>query len=126
MLDDTALNAGDRWIDDWQAKIEARLARTRALTAGLREVKGVGRSGDGLVEVTIDSSGALMELRLDEDVRRHSARWIAEQVITAARSAKGDLARAATGVVHESGENETPEGRAVLAAFTARLGESGG
>jgi DNA-binding protein YbaB len=124
MMDNTTLDAGDRWVDDWQARIEARLERTRALAAGLREINGVGCSGEGLVEVTVDSSGALLKLNLDEGVRRQSARWIAEQVLIAAQAAKADLVRAATEVAQQSGETDTPEGQAILSALTARSGEA--
>ncbi len=124
MLDDAALDAADQWVDDWQAKIEARLARTRALAAELQRIAGTARSADGLVEVTVDSSGALRELHLDDDVRRHSGRWIADQVLSTARAARADLARRAADVAEQSGDADTPEGRATLAALTARLGEA--
>jgi DNA-binding protein YbaB len=124
MLDDGALNAADQWVDDWQAKIEARLARTRSLSANLQTVVGIARSSDGLVEVTVDSSGALRELHLDDDVRRHSGRWIADHVLSTTRAARADLARRAAEVAEQSGDADTPEGRATLAALTARFGEA--
>jgi DNA-binding protein YbaB len=123
-LDDAALDAADQWVDDWQAKIEARLARTRTLASNLQAIDGTARSSDGLVEVTVDSSGALRDLHLDEDVRRHSARWIADQVLSTARAARADLARRAAEVAEQSGDADTPEGRAMLAALTARFGEA--
>lgn len=119
MFDDASLDAADRWVDDWQVKIEERLARSRALAASLGAVAGTARSGDGLVEVTVDSSGALQELHLDEDVRGHSARWIAEQVLATARAARADLARRSIEVAEQSGDADS----AVLSALTARLGE---
>lgn len=124
MLDDDALDAADEWVDDWQAKVEARLARTRALAADLQTIAGTARSPDGLVEATVDSSGALRGLRLDDDVRRHSARWIADQVLSTAHAARTDLARRATEIAERSGETDTPEGRAMLSALTARFGEA--
>jgi hypothetical protein len=76
------------------------------------------------VEVTVDSSGSLQDLHLDEDVRGHSARWIADQVLATARAARSDLARRAAEVAERSGDADSPEGRAVLAALTARFGEA--
>jgi DNA-binding protein YbaB len=122
MVDDATLDAADQWVDDWQAKIEARLARTRALAANLRVITGTGRSADGLVEVTVDSAGALRALHLDDDVRRHSARWIADQVLAAALAARSDLGRRAAEAAEQSGDADTPEGRATLDALLARFG----
>lgn len=121
MLDSSALDEADHWVDDWHEKISARLAHTRALADRLGGLTGSARSGGGLVEVTVDSAGALDDLWLDDGVRRHSGRWIAEQVLAATRSARADLVRQADLAAQESGATDTAEGRALLTALTARL-----
>ncbi|WIM94505.1 YbaB/EbfC family nucleoid-associated protein [Actinoplanes oblitus] len=119
------MDESENWIDDWQEGIEARLARTRDFANRLGEMKGSARSGGGLVEVTVDSSGALNDLYLDDGVRRHSGRWIAEQVLSATRSARAELVRQADLVAQQSGAADTAEGRALLTALTARLRDGG-
>ncbi|MEV6303290.1 YbaB/EbfC family nucleoid-associated protein [Actinoplanes sp. NPDC051861] len=93
MFDDGSLDEADRWVDDWQGRIEERIARAQALAARFNELTWIAHTGGGLVEVAVDSSGAIVSLHLDEEVRRHSARWIAEQVIEAVGAARADLAR---------------------------------
>ncbi|BBH66681.1 hypothetical protein ACTI_33660 [Actinoplanes sp. OR16] len=109
------------WVDSWQADLEERLARTRALAAKLHALTGSATAGGGLIEVAVDSAGALVDLYLTEEVRRHSARWIAEQILTASAAARADLAARAVRAAGEDGDDETPEGRALLTAFTDRL-----
>ncbi|MEU4564353.1 YbaB/EbfC family nucleoid-associated protein [Actinoplanes sp. NPDC023936] len=111
----------DDWVDDWQAGLEERLARTRALAGKLHALTGTGTAGGDLVVVAVDSSGSLTGLHLSEDVRRHSARWIAEQVLAASEAARADLARRAAEVARQNGDDETAEGRVLLTAFTDRL-----
>ncbi|MEU4694877.1 YbaB/EbfC family nucleoid-associated protein [Actinoplanes sp. NPDC023714] len=112
----------DGWVDDWQDSLEERLARTRALAAKLHALTGRAAAAGGMVEVAVDSAGALVDLYLSEEVRRHSARWIAEQVLAASDAARADLARRAVAAAREDGDDETPEGRVLLTAFTDRLG----
>ncbi|BAL86479.1 hypothetical protein AMIS_12590 [Actinoplanes missouriensis 431] len=123
-LDDPLPDA-DLWVDDWQAGLEERLARTRALAGRLHALTGTGTAGGDLVVVAVDSSGSLTGLQLSEEVRRHSARWIAEQVLAASEAARVDLARQAAEVAGQGGDDETAEGRVLLAAFTDRLGGPG-
>jgi hypothetical protein len=123
MLDDESLDEAERWVDDWQQGVEARLARSRELAGRLRGVTGWARSGEGLVEVAVDSAGGLVNLYLDDGVQRHSARWIAAQILSTCRLARADAARQAQAVVQECGSGDTADGRALLAAFVDRLGE---
>jgi hypothetical protein len=109
------------WIDDWQGELEERLARTRALATRLHALTGSASAGGGLISAEVGSSGALTGLYLAEEVRRHSARWIAEQVLAASAAARNELARRAVEVAHENGDDETAEGRVLLTAFTDRL-----
>lgn len=116
-------NAAERWIDDWQARVAERAARTQTLAGRLPEMTGAGSAANGWVSVTVNSSGALVDVRLDEQVRKHSAQWIAQQVLTASRAATADLVRQARTIVAETVGRDSPEGAAVVQAFTARLGE---
>lgn len=67
------LDAAERWVDDWQSGIEERAAQARDLSGQLAALTGTARSADRSVEVTVDSSGAVTDLRLDERIRDWSA-----------------------------------------------------
>jgi DNA-binding protein YbaB len=115
--DESYLDAADRWVDDWQARIEERAARARAAAQRMRDLTGQATGGGGLVTVTVSSSGALVDLRLDEQVRRHSAKWIADQIMATAREAMADLAGHASAAVEETVGRESADGQALLRAF---------
>jgi DNA-binding protein YbaB len=122
--DEANLDEAERWVDDWQSRIEARAATIRALSERLRDMTASASGGNGAVEVTVNSSGVLVGLWLDEGVRRHSAKWIAELVMSTTRSALGELARQAGAVAEETVGRDSVESRAVVQSFVGRLGQT--
>lgn len=72
--DEAALDAATRRLDDWEASIADRAARAKELASRVQAMRGTATSPDRTTEVTVDSSGLLVDLRLDERTRQHSAR----------------------------------------------------
>jgi DNA-binding protein YbaB len=120
MFDPSDLDSAEQWVDDWQAGFEERAAQARELAARLSELTATARSEDGLVEVTVGSSGALVGLELDEDIRRQSADKTAREILATLRAAQAAMTKAATAVTAETVGAESETGRAVIASFTAR------
>ena len=120
MFDPSDLDSAEQWVDDWQAGFEERAAQARELAARLTELKATARSEDGLVEVTVGSSGALVGLELDEDVRRQSAAKTAREILATLGAAQAAMTKAATAVTAETVGADSETGRAVIASFTAR------
>lgn len=120
------LDSADRLISEWQSRIENRASKARALSQQLNALTVTARSRDGLVEVALSSSGMLTQLRLDESVRRHSAAWIAEQVLATTRKALDQLAARAGEAVRDTVGEDSPEGRAILASYRDRLAATPG
>jgi hypothetical protein len=60
--DESELDTAGRWVDDWQAGIEERATKAHALSERLAGLTATARSRDGLVEVTVGSSGVLTGL----------------------------------------------------------------
>jgi DNA-binding protein YbaB len=120
MFDPSDLDSAEQWVDDWQAGFEERAAQARELATRLSELTATARSEDGLVEVTVGSSGALMGLELDEDIRRQSADKTAREILATLGAAQAAMTKAATAVTAETVGAESETGRAVIASFTAR------
>jgi DNA-binding protein YbaB len=120
MFDPSDLDSAEQWVDDWQAGFEERAAQARELAARLSELTATARSEDGLVEVTVGSSGALVGLELDEDIRRQSADKTAREILATLGAAQAAMTKAATAVTAETVGAESETGRAVIASFTAR------
>ncbi len=122
---DPDLDAAERWVDSWQAGIEERAAQAQALARQVSQLSATVRSQGGLVEVTVGPSGVLTGLRLDEGVRRHSAAWIAEQIMATMRLAQAELTDQVRRATAETVGLDSETGRAVVASFTQRLTPTG-
>ena len=120
MIDPSDLDSAEQWVDDWQAGFEERAAQARELAARLTELTATARSEDGLIEVTLGSSGALVGLELDEDIRRQSAAKTAREILATLGAAQAAMTKAATAVTAETVGADSETGRAVIASFTAR------
>ena len=120
MIDPSDLDSAEQWVDDWQAGFEERAAQARELAARLTELTATARSEDGLVEVTVGSSGALVGLELDEDIRRQSAAKTAREILATLGAAQAAMTKAATAVTAETVGADSETGRAVIASFSAR------
>ena len=123
--DDVDLDAAERRIDGWQARIEERARRARELSQRLAAVSVTARSGDGLVEVTVGSSGVVTDLRLDEEIRRHPAGRTAGEILATIRAAQAALGARAGEIAVETLGADSEAARAVVVSYANRFGSSG-
>jgi hypothetical protein len=119
--DEAALGAAQRRVDDWQSAIEERAAQARALSRRVAGLTASAVSGDGLIEATVNSSGALTGLWLDEAIRRRPAADTAEQIVAVTRAALSQLAERAAAAVEETVGRDSAAGRAVVQAYARHL-----
>ncbi|MFG1674600.1 YbaB/EbfC family nucleoid-associated protein [Micromonospora sp. NPDC049282] len=119
--DEAALDAAARRLDEWESGLAEQATRAKALSARTQALTGAARSDDGLVEVTVDASGLLADLRLDERTRQHSAAHTARQVLTTTRAARADLLRRLTEATAETLGADDPAARAIVEAHRRRL-----
>ncbi|MEV4823445.1 YbaB/EbfC family nucleoid-associated protein [Micromonospora sp. NPDC049274] len=118
--DDAALDAAGRRLDEWEASLAERAAKATALSARLRALTGTATSPDRSVTVTVDSSGLLTGLRLDERVRQHSAAHTAGQILDTTTAAHADLLRQITDATAETLGDDV-SARAVIDSYRSRL-----
>jgi DNA-binding protein YbaB len=122
MFDGQDLDEAARLVDDWQAGIEARAAQARELAAKLGALTATARSDDGLVSVTIGSSGAITELQLKEGIRDRPAADTAHAILATLHAAQASLTAAATAVTAETVGADSETGKAVIASYVSRQG----
>jgi hypothetical protein len=89
--DEAALEEATRRLDDWESSIAARAARAKTLAEKIQALTGTAVSPDRRVQVTVDSSGLLVDLRLDESTRQNSAAHTARQILDTTRDARANL-----------------------------------
>ncbi|GAA5186617.1 hypothetical protein GCM10023322_33250 [Rugosimonospora acidiphila] len=119
--DEAALDDAGARVDGWLAGIEDRAARARALSGLVAELTATASNADRSITITVDSSGLLSGVTMDDAVRRHSGQWIAQEVLATTRKAVARLADRIGGAVDETVGRDSPEGRAVTALFQARV-----
>ena len=120
MFGDRNLDEATRLVDDWQAGIEARAARARQLAARLGALTAGARSEDGLVSVTVGSSGAITGLELKEGIRDRPADETARAILATVRAAQASLTAAVTAAAAETVGADSETGKAVIASYVSR------
>ncbi|MEV4665429.1 YbaB/EbfC family DNA-binding protein [Micromonospora echinofusca] len=119
--DEAALDEATRRLDAWEASIANRAARAKDLASQVQAMRGTATSPDRTVEVAVDSSGLLVDLRLDERTRQHSAAHTARQILETTRAAHADLlgriTEATTGILGA----EDPTATALVESYRRRL-----
>ncbi len=119
--DEAGLDATQRRLDEWESSFADRAERAKALSARMRSLTGTAHSPDRTVEVTVDSAGLLVDLRLDDRVRQQSGAHTARQVISTTRAARADLLRRITAATTETLGDDDPAGPAVVDSYRRRL-----
>ncbi|MEH1031264.1 YbaB/EbfC family nucleoid-associated protein [Micromonospora profundi] len=116
--DDAALDAAGRRLDEWESSLAERARRAQTLAGTIQGLTGTARSPDRTVEVTVDSAGLLIDLRLDERVRDHPAVSTARQILATAQAARADLLTPLTAVTTAALGDDAS---AVIDSYRSRL-----
>ncbi|SCG16626.1 hypothetical protein GA0070610_2898 [Micromonospora echinofusca] len=119
--DEAALDEATHRLDDWEASIADRAARAKELASQVQTMRGTATNPDRTIQVTVDSSGLLVDLRLDERIRQHSAVHTARQILDTTRAAHADLlsslTKATTGILGAG----DPTAAALVESYRRRL-----
>jgi hypothetical protein len=95
-------------------------ARARQLAARLGALTARARSADGLVSVTVGSSGAITGLELKEGIRDRLADETARAILATVRAAQASLTAAVTAAAAETVGADSETGKAVIASYVSR------
>lgn len=106
-------------LEAWKARAEQRAAETQAASEGLQRLRVSATDDNGIADVTIDSGGALVDIRLSSRIQRQAPEYTQTAVLGAYRNARRKLAEAAAEVVGGTVGAESATGRALLAGFKA-------
>ncbi|PKW14253.1 YbaB/EbfC family nucleoid-associated protein [Saccharopolyspora spinosa] len=97
----------------WKDRIDKLAADTRAMSERLQEVRVTASDPNGLTEVTIDSTGALVDLRLTDRMRRTSPDVVARTIMATLGEAKNKLADRSQEIIADTVGTESPAARAI-------------
>ncbi|QIZ35899.1 YbaB/EbfC family nucleoid-associated protein [Saccharopolyspora sp. ASAGF58] len=97
----------------WKDRIDKLAADTQAMSERLQEVRVTASDPNGLTEVTIDSTGALVDLRLTERMQRTSPEVVARTIMATLGEAKNKLADRSQEIIADTVGTQSPAARAI-------------
>ncbi|WP_233599859.1 YbaB/EbfC family nucleoid-associated protein [Micromonospora sp. M71_S20] len=84
-------------------------------------MRGTATSPDRTIQVTVDASGLLVDLRLDERTRQHSAAHTARHLLATTQAAHADLLSRITKATTSILGTEDPTAAALVESYRRRL-----
>ncbi|TDV57220.1 YbaB/EbfC family nucleoid-associated protein [Actinophytocola oryzae] len=114
-MDDRVLNPDDarQRLEAWKGRIDKLAADTQAMSDRFQQLQVTRRDRDGMTEVTVDSSGSLVGLKLTREIDRSAPDVIAATIMSTIREAKAELAERTQEIVEETIGTDSPAGRAI-------------
>ncbi|HEY8372664.1 MAG TPA: YbaB/EbfC family nucleoid-associated protein [Pseudonocardiaceae bacterium] len=97
----------------WKERIDNLAANTRAMRDRLQEVRVTARDPNGLAEVTVDSTGALVDLQLTDRIRQVAPAVIARTIMATLADARNKLADRCQEIITDTMGSESPAARAI-------------
>ena len=95
-------DASRDYLRSWTADAQHRAERARAMAAQIDGLRASAKDGNNLVEVTVDSSGVLVNLVLTERIHRYAPAVVSRAVMTALREARTKAAEQARKIAVEA------------------------
>jgi len=97
----------------WKGRIDQLAADTQAMSDRLQQVRISAADPGGLAEVTVDSTGALVGLRLTDRIQRTAPDVVAQAVMSLVRQARGQAAQRSQEVIADTMGQDSAAGRAI-------------
>ncbi|GIE77895.1 hypothetical protein Aph02nite_38450 [Actinoplanes philippinensis] len=111
------------YLRGWQDRVERNAATARDTADRIAAVRGTARDGNDLTEVTVDSTGALLDIRFTDRIHRFPPSAVARAVLDASTAARRAAAGRAREIVTETLGPDSPAARAITAQIDSRAGE---
>jgi DNA-binding protein YbaB len=106
-------DASHSYLRDWQERIERAAANTREAGDRIAAIRATARDGNGLTEVTVDSTGALAGIRFTDRIQRVPPDAVARAVMDAAAAARSRAAEESRQIVDDTLGPDSVAGRAI-------------
>ncbi len=105
----------------WKDRIDKLAADTQTMSARLQEVRVTAADPSGLVEVTIDSTGSLVDLKLTDRMERTKPDVVSRTIMQTLAEAKNQLADRSQQIIAETVGTESPAARAIAESVGNQL-----
>jgi len=101
------------YVRDWKSRIDRKAADTLAMSDRLAGLRVTADDGNGIAEVTIDSTGVLVDLRLSERTQRVAPDAVSRAVMAALQRARVKAAEQSRRIVEETMGSDSVAARAI-------------
>ena len=118
------LNGGldaEQWLDNWERNATEQAAKAREMADQVGNVQTSASSKDGSVTVTVVASGAMVDLRLSDQIRRFSAGELANEILTVMRAAQARLTSQVSEITARTLGPDSEAGRAIVGSYQQRF-----
>jgi DNA-binding protein YbaB len=114
-MDDRVLNPDDarQRLEAWKGRIDKLAADTKAMSDRFQGLQVTRKDRDGMAEVTVDSTGALVALKLTREIERSSPDVVAATIMSTIRDAKAELAERSQEIIADTIGTESAAARAI-------------
>lgn len=105
----------------WKGRIDKLATDTKAMSDRLRDVRVTASDPTGLAELTVDSTGALVDLTLTDRIQRVTPAVVAETIMATLRDARNTLADRSREIIADTVGTESPAARAIADSVERQL-----
>ncbi|MEU3646026.1 YbaB/EbfC family nucleoid-associated protein [Lentzea sp. NPDC034063] len=105
----------------WKGRVDKLAADTKAMGDRLQELRVVASDPGRMTEVTVDSTGQLVGLRLTDRIDRVTPDVVASTIMATLRAARRELAEKSQEVVAETVGTESAAAQAISASIAKHL-----
>jgi len=109
------------YLRDWKGRIDRMAADTKAMSDRLEQLRVTTEDRNGLVAVTIDSTGALVDIRFTERIQRVAPDVVSRAVMSAIREARLTAAERSRQVIAETIGTESVAARTITERVERQL-----
>ncbi|SCE83748.1 YbaB/EbfC DNA-binding family protein [Micromonospora chokoriensis] len=100
-------------LAEWKGRLDQLATATDAMSDRIQALRVTVADGNGLVEVTVDSVGALVDLQLGQRIQRVAPDVVARTIMNTIGVAKRQLADRAQEIIGETLGTDSPAARAI-------------
>ncbi|PSL55829.1 YbaB/EbfC DNA-binding family protein [Saccharothrix carnea] len=97
----------------WKGRIDKLAADTQAMSDRMRAIRVTAQDPGGIAEVTVDSTGALVDLRLSDRINRATPDAVARAIMATLAAARGQVADRSQEIIAETVGTESAAARAI-------------
>jgi DNA-binding protein YbaB len=105
----------------WKGRIDQLAAATQEMSDRLSETRVTASDPAGMAELTIDSTGSLVDLRLTDRIARATPDEVAQAIMATLREARSKLADRSQEIIADTVGTESPAARAIADSVDRQL-----